>query len=41
MFDGFQFSDDNPYTYGEAKRLLKLALTELRKNKSLQQSGEG
>ncbi len=39
MFDGFQFSDDNPYTYGEAKRLLKLAITELRKNKSLKALG--
>ena len=25
MFDGFQFTDENPYTYGEGKRLLKLA----------------
>ena len=24
MFDGFKFSADNPYTYGEAKRLLNL-----------------
>ena len=23
MFHGFQFSDDNPYTYDEAKRLVK------------------
>ncbi|MDP1661040.1 MAG: hypothetical protein Q8L55_03915 [Phycisphaerales bacterium] len=35
MFDGFPFSDDNPYTYGEAKRLLKLALKELRKDRAL------
>jgi len=35
MFDGFPFSDDIPYTYGEAKRLLKLALKELRKDRTL------
>ena len=35
MFDGFQFSEGNPYTYGEAKRLLKLAMIELRKNADL------
>ena len=39
MFDGFRFSADNPYTYGEAKRLLNLAMAELRKNKSLQRLG--
>ena len=39
MFDGFRFSADNPYTYGEAKRLLNLAMTELRKDKSLQRLG--
>ncbi len=38
MFDGFPFST-NPYTYGEAKRLLKLAMTELRKNNSLKRIG--
>ena len=35
MFDGFGFSTNNPYTYGEGKRLLKLAMTELRKDRSL------
>lgn len=35
MFDGFPFSSDNPYTYGEGKRLLKLAMAELRKDRSL------
>jgi len=39
MFDGFQFSEDNPYTYGEGKRLLKLAMTELRKDRSLKALG--
>lgn len=39
MFDGFQFSADNPYTYGEGKRLLNLAMTELRKDKSLKALG--
>ena len=39
MFDGFPFSADNPYMYGEAKRLLKLAMAELRKDKSLQRLG--
>jgi putative addiction module CopG family antidote len=39
MFDGFQFSADNPYTYGEGKRLLKLAMAELRKDKSLKALG--
>lgn len=39
MFDGFQFSPDNPYTYGEGKRLLKLATAELRRNKSLMALG--
>ena len=39
MFDGFRFSADNPYTYGEAKRLLNLAMAELRKDKSLQRLG--
>jgi len=39
MFDGFQFSEDNPYTYGEAKRLLKLAMGELRKDRRLQRLG--
>jgi hypothetical protein len=39
MFDGFPFSDDNPYTYGEAKRLLKLALKELSKDRTLRSLG--
>jgi hypothetical protein len=39
MFDGFPFSDDNPYTYGEAKRLLNLALEELRKDPTLRALG--
>ncbi len=39
MFDGFPFSKANPYTYGEAKRLLKLALKELRSDRSLLKLG--
>lgn len=39
MFDGFPFSDESPYTYGEAKRLLRLALNELRKDRRLRQLG--
>jgi hypothetical protein len=39
MFDGFQFSAENPYTYGEGKRLLKLAMAELRKNSLLKDLG--
>lgn len=39
MFDGFPFTHDNPYTYGEGKRLLKLALAELRKDRSLRDLG--
>lgn len=39
MFDGFPFSEDNPYTYGEAKRLLNLATQELRKDKRLRAIG--
>lgn len=35
MFDGFPFSHETPYTYGEAKRLLKLAMDELRTDRSL------
>jgi hypothetical protein len=38
-FDGFPFSEDNPYTYGEAKRLLRLALAELKKDHRLRQLG--
>ena len=39
QFDGFKFAPDEPYTYGEAKRLLNLALGELRKDKSLIELG--
>jgi hypothetical protein len=39
MFDGFRFSPKNPYTYGEGKRLLKLAMAELRKDRSLKALG--
>jgi len=39
MFDGFPFNTDNPYTYGEAKRLLKLAMIELRKDRKLRSLG--
>jgi hypothetical protein len=39
MFDGFPFSPENPYTYGEGKRLLKLAMAELRKDRSLRALG--
>jgi hypothetical protein len=39
MFDGFPFSNTNPYTYGEGKRLLKLALDELAKDSSLRAVG--
>jgi len=39
MFDGFPFSSENPYTYGEGKRLLKLAMAELRKDRSLRALG--
>lgn len=39
MFDGFPFSPENLYTYGEGKRLLKLAMAELRKDRSLRALG--
>ena len=39
MFDGFPFSSKNPYTYGEGRRLLKLAMAELRKDRSLKALG--
>lgn len=39
MFDGFPFSLGNPYTYGEAKRLLRLAVSDLRKDASLRAVG--
>lgn len=35
MFDGFKFSDTEPYTYSEGKRLIRLAGDELRKRKKL------
>lgn len=34
-FSGIPFNSENPYSYLEAKRVLKLAMEELRKNKSL------
>jgi hypothetical protein len=39
MFDGFPFSEDNPYTYGEGKRLIRLALDELCKLEALRRLG--
>lgn len=39
MFDGFKFDADNPYTYGEGKRLLRLAIAELRKSPVLRKLG--
>lgn len=39
MFDGFPFSSENPYSYGEGKRLLKLAMAQLRKDRSLRALG--
>ncbi len=38
-FSGIPFDADNPYNYREAKRVLRLALDELRKNKQLQRIG--
>jgi len=35
MFDGFKFSDKDPYTYSEGKRLIRLLGEELRKDKQL------
>lgn len=35
MFAGFPFSETHPFTYLEGKRVLKLALSELRKSKNL------
>jgi len=37
MFSGIHFDKDNPYTYREAKRVLRLAMQELRKDKRLGQ----
>jgi len=34
-FDGIPFNSDHPFTYREAKRVLKLAMTELRKRSDL------
>jgi hypothetical protein len=39
MFDGFQFSAENPYTYREGKRLLKLVMQELRRESSIKRLG--
>lgn len=38
-FDGIPFGPDHPYTYREAKRVLRLALAELRKLPDLHQLG--
>jgi len=38
-FDGIPFGRDNPYTYREAKRVLRLALAELRKRPDLRKLG--
>ncbi len=35
MFDGFKFTDAEPYTYAEGKRLIRLVGDELRKRKKL------
>ena len=35
MFDGFKFSDAEPYTYAEGKRLIRLLGDELRKRRKL------
>lgn len=35
VFSGFPFSSDNPYNYPEAKRVLRLAIDELRKRRDL------
>ncbi len=35
VFAGIPFNEDNPYNYKEAKRVLRLAMGELRKNKPL------
>jgi hypothetical protein len=39
MFDGFQFIDDESYAEGEARRLLKLAIQELRRRPDLRRIG--
>ncbi len=38
-FDGIPFGPDHPYSYREAKRLLKLAMGELRKRRDLEKLG--
>lgn len=39
MFDGMRFTADNPYSYTEAKRLIKLLGDELQKRKDLERLG--
>jgi len=39
MFDGLRFDADNPYTYREGKRLIRLLGDELRKRKELKRIG--
>ncbi len=39
VFDGIPFGPDHPYTYREGKRVLKLALEELRKRNDLRKLG--
>ena len=39
MFDGLQFSDENPYTYREGKRLIRLLGDELRQRSDLKKLG--
>jgi hypothetical protein len=39
VFDGFQFSDDNPYSYREGKRLIRLMGDLLQKRKDLHAIG--
>ncbi len=39
MFDGLRFGEDNPYTYSEGKRLIRLLGDELKKRKDLRALG--
>jgi hypothetical protein len=39
MFDGLRFDEDNPYTYREGKRLIRLLGDELQKRKALHRIG--
>jgi len=39
MFDGLRFDEDNPYTYREGKRLIRLLGDELQKRKDLRKLG--